>query len=235
MKFRYLYRCILLLAVSNSLYAGSIPQFGVIESDGAFSSLFGSPLWDPSEMAISIINSDGTFWVKSDDDGRIRAGTWQLGADDKICLNVGGVNEGCFIISKHEDIVRFYLPEADFAFTLQPDEGLSGDFLTPEQKQIYRTLTRKRGLLNLTGAGDEYIYWQGNGLIYVVQPDGDVKTGGWWFTSNGELCDNVNGVADCFSVKELRDDAIILILDNESGRLELNIRIDERPETWLVN
>ena len=234
MKYKFISICMLLLIVTNSTFAGSVPQFGVIDRNGAFFSLLERPLWDPSETSTSFINSDGTLWVKSEEDGRIRAGTWQLGADGKICLNVGGVIEGCFVISKHEDIVRFYLPEADFAFTLQPRKGMSVEFLTWAQKQIYKALTRKRGLLDLTGAGDEYIYWQENGLTYVVQPNGSIKTGGWWFTSNGGLCDNVNGAVDCFSVKEIRDNAIILTLDSESNELELNIRIDERPETWTV-
>jgi len=234
MKYRLICACGLLLMVTNSLFAGSVPLFGVIDSNNALFSLLGVPLWDPSELSTAYINPNGTLWVKSDDDGRVRAGTWQLGGDGKTCLNVGGVNEGCFITRKHEDIVRFYLAETDLIFTLQPRNDLSGDFLTREQKTVYKVLTEKRGALDLTGAGDEYIYWQKNGLIYVVQPDGSIKTGGWWFKPNGGLCDNVNGSFDCFSVKELRDDAIILTLDSESGDVELNIRIQERPETWPV-
>lgn len=196
--------------------------------DGAhpFSELFGVPSWDPSESAVALISEDGTLWVYTGD-GRIRAGTWRLDSQEDICLIVGGVSEGCFTTTREGMIIRFKNDEIEW--TQEPRPDLPVIFLTDVQRQTYTLMTTSKGSLATDRGGDEHIYIHRDGMINVVQPEGWVKVGSWWFTHDGDMCDNVNGAVECFNIRSVSDEHLRLGFKQDGGDdIELDVRISAR-------
>jgi hypothetical protein len=204
----------------------SILQAASLDETHPFFGLFGVATWDSSESAVVLISADGTSWVHTGD-GRIRSGTWRMDAKDDICLIVGGVFEGCFTTTREGTTVRF--ANARIEFTLEPRNDLSTDFLTDAQRGLFTVMTASKGALETDRGGDEYIYLYEDGLITVIQPEGWVKLGSWWFTHNGRLCDDVNGVADCYNIRSVSDELVLLDVIQEGGDdIELKIRMSAR-------
>ena len=215
-----------LSAITLFLACITIVQAASLDETHPIFDLFGVAAWDASESAVVLISADGTSWVHTGD-GRIRSGTWRMDAKGDICLIVGGVFEGCFTTTREGTIVRF--ANARIEFTLEPRADLSTDFLTDAQRKLYTVVTARQGALETDRGGDEYIHLFKDGLITVIQPEGWVKLGSWWFTHNGRLCDNVNGVADCFNIRSVSDELLLLDVIQDGGKdIALNIRLSER-------
>ena len=215
-----------LTAITFLFACMTIVQAASLDETHPFFDLFGVATWDPSESAVVLISADGTLWVHTGD-GRIRAGTWRMDANEDICLIVGGVFEGCFTTTGEGTIVRFANDRIEF--TLGPRADLSTDFLTDAQRELFTVMTARQGALETDRGGDEYIYLYKDGLVTVVQPEGWVKLGSWWFTHNGRLCDDVNDVADCYNIRSVSDELVLLGWIHEGGDdIELNIRLSAR-------
>jgi|GEM_PF-4850606 len=171
--------------------------------------LLGNSGWDASEQADIHVNADGTAWVKTGD-GRIRAGSWRLNPDGNVCLIVGGVMEGCWEVTKHNTTLVFKESKTGNEFNVKIRPGRSEVFIRKKQQQLYAHMTKARGIIATDRGGDEYVYWHRDGLLNVVQPEGWIKIGSWWFDDQGRVCDNVNGFADCLTIESIERDRLVV-------------------------
>lgn len=215
-----------LFVTAFALSGASGTQAASIDGAHPISELFGVPSWDPSENAVALISVDGTYWVYTED-GRIRAGTWRLDAKEDVCLIVGGVFEGCFTTTREGKNVRF--KNDDIEWNWEPRSDLPIDFLTSTQRRTYTLITSTKGTLAVDRGGDEYLYYYRDGMFNVVQPEGWVKVGSWWFTHDGNMCDDVNGTVDCFKIRGVSDERLNLeFLRDDAENIDLDIRISAR-------
>lgn len=223
--------CLLLLVVLPALIVGpwgNQASAHYISQQHPLFLLFGIGSWGPSEQATTIVNPDGTYWVKTGD-GRIRAGTWRVDGEGHVCVIGGGVFEGCFSVHKEPEGIRFKSPGGDFEFVQQPREDLPRNLLSNMQAKFFKGIIDRRAAIKTDRGGDEYAYLYRDGLITVVQPEGWTKTGGWWFTSAGLYCDDVEGVAHCAVIESVEKDRIVLLYDMEGEALRVDARIENRP------
>lgn len=217
--------CLFMTAICNAR-AGSFTE------DHPFFGMIGNVTYDTSEQAYSYVHADGTLWVASCD-GRTRAGTWRIDGRGNVCLIVGGVFEGCYAVRR--DGNRFIhtettgLNEGGMQFTMELRQEAPAFKLSDKQSQLLSLMSKAVGVIAVERGGDEKVYWHRDGLIHVVQPEGWIKVGSWWFDDKGNHCDNVNERTDCLSIETIHEDRVDFgwTVDGEKVLVKLNLTFND--------
>ncbi|MCG8369461.1 MAG: hypothetical protein MJA32_02975 [Proteobacteria bacterium] len=222
---KHLYYLILVCVLSTSTgYVRAEP----LTSEHPFFAAIGRVTYDEGEQAYSYVYPDGRFWVVSGD-GRTRAGTWRIGGSGNVCLIVGGVFEGCYEVSKTDNRLGFKeitsISETPIQFSLELLQDAPAFSLASKQMKLLALMSDHVGAIETGRGGLEHVYWHRDGLIHVVQPEGWIKVGSWWFDDAGNVCDNVNGEPDCLTIESLQDKQVVVgwIVDGEKTLVEVSL------------
>lgn len=168
----------------------------------------------------------GIVWVATDDE-RFIPGLWRFNPDDySICYTIGGKQEGCFTASQKGDVVSLRNNVDGRTFDLKKSDR-EAPFISDLQQRLSVRITRASGSLDVPEegrTGKEVVFWRTDGQMNALQPEGWIKTGGWWFNNKDEICDDVNGEAGCLPIIAILPDKLYLdyiISEENIMRLEV--------------
>ncbi|MBA7693293.1 hypothetical protein ES703_101872 [subsurface metagenome] len=136
-----------------------------------------------------------------------------------MCVINAGVYENCYSITKKENNLTFVeVQDPSFKFHLEIRPGRE-EILTDNQKALYKQMIQSVGVIDTGRGGNEYLYLQKNGSFSVVQPEGWLKRGGFWFDVDGHVCGDVNVQIGCMEIINVgRQKALLAIVENGKRR-----------------
>jgi hypothetical protein len=196
--------------------------------DNPFFAVLDVVSWDASGQRHILHEKSGSIWVATED-GRFLPGNWRLNIDDgNICYIIGGINEGCFSVSKKGESLAFSNDVSGKKFVLDKSDR-DAPFISAIQHILYVQVTRASGALEVPEegrSGKEIIYWHPDGRIHVIQPEGWVKVGSWWFDDKDAICDNINVQIDCLPIVKIQQDMLYLDYFIDDGRMRLEVELE---------
>lgn len=173
-----------------------------------FFSLIGEMTRDETKKVYLLHEPHGGLW-QIGDDGRVSAGTWRTDSEFRICYTITGIPYGCFSVNKNAGVFTFRDPAGDMGFSLVKSD-YDGPIMSVQQKKLYLKATRAAGILTVDRGGDELIYWRADGSAQMVQPEGYLKVGNWWFDDKNSICDNINNIVECLPIVKVEKDILYL-------------------------
>lgn len=199
--------------------------------DNPFFAVLDVVTWDESGKRHVLHEKTGSIWVATED-GRFLPGNWRLDIDSgNICYIVGGINEGCFSVSKNGESLSFSNDVSGKKFVLEKSDR-DVPFISPIQHILYVRVTRLSASLEVPDGrgGKEKVYWRPDGQVNVIQPEGWIKVGSWWFDDKDAICDNINVQIDCLPIVKIEQDRIFLDyhIDGDTMRLEFELEYFDR-------
>ena len=196
-----LFSMLLMLPASGSYGA-------TLDEKHPFFSLIGEMTRDETKKAYLLHEPHGGLWQISDD-GRTSAGTWRTDNEFRICYTITGITYGCFSVSKNAGVFTFHDPAGENGFSLVKSD-YDKPIMSAQQKKLYLKATRAAGILTVDRGGDELLYWHADGSAHMVQPEGYLKVGNWWFDDKNSVCDNINNIVECLPIVKVEKDILYL-------------------------
>lgn len=194
-----------------------------IDKTNPFFSLIGKISRDEIKKVYILHEPQGGLW-QIGDDGKTQAGTWRTDGEARVCYTVSGIPEGCFDVRENKGGLSFHNKVNGAKFRLIKSI-YTKPILSPNQRKFYVQATRAGGAVEVERGGNEIVYWHSDGLIHVVQPEGWLKVGSWWFDSKENLCDNINGHDECFPIAKVEKNNIFLDYVDDGELIRLKVRL----------
>ena len=218
---RYYLYLLLSVLLCSSAHAVSMYE------DNPFFAVLDAVTWDESGKRHILHEKSGSIWVATED-GRFLPGNWRLDIDSgNICYIVSGVNEGCFSVSKKGESLSFSNEVSGKKFVLEKSDR-DARFISPLQQLLYVRVTRLSALLEVPDGrgGKEKVYWHPDGQVNVIQPEGWLKVGSWWFDDKDAICDNINVQIDCLPIVKIEKNMLYLDYFIDDGRMSLEFELE---------